>query len=182
MRDVAVIPSHASSNNIAEVESLVHGMYRKKSQMETNYLQSYRLKRGIQTTPLSCEPSPSSGPNASQSINQHRPMDLPIANPDPLFQDDIEMETASRNSGWGTPGLQPVSILSKEAQFGKFSLENILCVPDVHEPSLAAAPAPGDRRDASNRDDPITCYILTFPVALGLFEKLGNRWHHDSDC
>jgi hypothetical protein len=48
-------------------------------------------------------------------------------------------------------------------------LENILCVPDGLEPSHPAASAEG----ANNRDDPIMNLILTFPVALGLFEKYG---------
>ncbi len=81
-----------------------------------------------------------------------------------------ELDASSPSSNWGTAGLQPVSILSKEAQSGKFSLENILCVPNVLEPRHRAEPV-ANGIGARSLDDPITCHILTFPVALGLFER-----------
>ncbi|KAF7885224.1 hypothetical protein EAF00_011042 [Botryotinia globosa] len=64
---------------------------------------------------------------------------------------------------WGSEGLQQVGILSREAQFGKFSLENILSVPDVlrpHPPPRSPTPS------ADSFNDPITCNMLSFPVAL----------------
>ncbi|TGO36932.1 hypothetical protein BHYA_0111g00320 [Botrytis hyacinthi] len=70
---------------------------------------------------------------------------------------------------WGSEGLQQVGILSREAQFGKFSLENILSMPDVlrpHPPPRSPTPS------ADNFNDPITCNMLSFPVALGLFDSL----------
>ncbi|KAF7922330.1 uncharacterized protein EAE97_011072 [Botrytis byssoidea] len=69
---------------------------------------------------------------------------------------------------WGSEGLQQVGILSREAQFGKFSLENILSVPDVlrpHPPPRSPTPS------ADSFNDPITCNMLSFPVALGLFDS-----------
>jgi len=84
--------------------------------------------------------------------------------------DEVELDASSPSSNWGTAGLQPVSILSKEAQSGKFSLENILCVPNVLEPHHASEPVV-NRIGAQSLDDPIICHILTFPVALGLFER-----------
>lgn len=69
---------------------------------------------------------------------------------------------------WGSEGLQQVGILSREAQFGKFSLENILSVPDVlrpHPPPRSPTPS------ADSFNDPITCNMLSFPVALGLFDR-----------
>ncbi|TGO82981.1 hypothetical protein BPOR_0723g00020 [Botrytis porri] len=69
---------------------------------------------------------------------------------------------------WGSEGLQQVGILSREAQFGKFSLENILSVPDVLRPHPPPRP-PSPSADSFN--DPITCNMLSFPVALGLFDS-----------
>ncbi|KAF7898849.1 uncharacterized protein EAF01_008062 [Botrytis porri] len=69
---------------------------------------------------------------------------------------------------WGSEGLQQVGILSREAQFGKFSLENILSVPDVLRPHPPPRP-PTPSADSFN--DPITCNMLSFPVALGLFDS-----------
>ncbi|TGO52936.1 hypothetical protein BCON_0132g00030 [Botryotinia convoluta] len=69
---------------------------------------------------------------------------------------------------WGSEGLQQVGILSREAQFGKFSLENILSVPDVlrpHPPPSSPTPS------ADSFNDPITCNMLSFPIALGLFDS-----------
>jgi hypothetical protein len=89
----------------------------------------------------------------------------------PRSRDEAVREDTSQAGGWGSAGLQPVSILSKEAQSGKFSLENILCVPDVLEPNQSARPPSGYGIGSSGQDDPILFHILTFPVALGLFER-----------
>ncbi|TGO25465.1 hypothetical protein BPAE_0079g00110 [Botrytis paeoniae] len=69
---------------------------------------------------------------------------------------------------WGSEGLQQVGILSREAQFGKFSLENILSVPDVLRPQ---PPPRSTTPSADSFNDPITCNMLSFPVALGLFDR-----------
>lgn len=79
--------------------------------------------------------------------------------------------TLRRSEEWGTAGLQPVSILSKEAQSGKFSLGNILCVPDAQNSSQPPMPLSRYGHVLSSRDDPIAFHILTFPVALGLFDR-----------
>ncbi|KAF7960213.1 hypothetical protein EAE96_001811 [Botrytis aclada] len=80
------------------------------------------------------------------------------------------LDTSPRQAAqsWGSEGLQQVGILSREAQFGKFSLENILSVPDVlrpHPPPRSPTPS------ADSFNDPITCNMLSFPVALGLFDS-----------
>lgn len=100
--------------------------------------------------------------------SQLPPSDGPILSP--ISHDDKKSDISS-NGGWGAVGLQPVSILSKEAQSGKFSLENILCVPDVLEPSQASRQLSGYGPAANSKGDPIRYHILTFPVALGLFER-----------
>jgi hypothetical protein len=129
--------------------------------------ESNRLKRSHpETQPV--------GNNTSSSIESKdtqldsSPQNDPTLSP--TVRDDKTEDLSFQNGGWGTAGLQPASILSKEAQSGKFSLENILCVPDVLEP-LHAKPLSRYGIMTSSRDDPIEFNILTFPVALGLFER-----------
>ncbi|PQE23767.1 aldo keto reductase protein [Rutstroemia sp. NJR-2017a BBW] len=74
----------------------------------------------------------------------------------------------SGSQTWSNEGLQQVGILSREAQFGKFSLENILSVPSVLRPT---PPTRSETRSAEYFNDPITCNMLSFPVALGLFDS-----------
>lgn len=77
-----------------------------------------------------------------------------------------------RNGAWGTEALQPVGILSKEAKRGRFTLESILSVPEEIRPSTAPANIPESSvAESSNLDDPITSKLLSFPVALGLFDR-----------
>lgn len=94
----------------------------------------------------------------------------------PISRDANAAEIPPENGGFGSVGLQPVSILSKEAQSGKFSLENILCVPDVLEPNQASKLVLGRGSAASTQDDPVSYHILTFPVALGLFERYSQKY------
>jgi hypothetical protein len=76
--------------------------------------------------------------------------------------------TSGPTGSWSNEGLQQVGILSREAQFGKFSLENILSVPAVLRPR---PPTRSETRSAEDFNDPITCNMLSFPVALGLFDR-----------
>ena len=78
---------------------------------------------------------------------------------------------SSNRSTWETQGLQPAGLLSKEAQTGRFSLQNILCVPDVLRPNSDRVSDMSSKTNLDNRDDPVACNILTFPVALGLLDR-----------
>jgi hypothetical protein len=88
----------------------------------------------------------------------------------PIASVPVNTDLTSNPSGsWSNEGLQQVGILSREAQFGKFSLENILSVP--LSPQHCAHPTRSETRSAEDFNDPITCNMLTFPVALGLFDR-----------
>ncbi|KAH7310292.1 fungal-specific transcription factor-like protein [Rhexocercosporidium sp. MPI-PUGE-AT-0058] len=69
--------------------------------------------------------------------------------------------------------LQPSSLLSKEAQSGHFSLQNVLSIPNL----LTTDSTPNNRngndlsRGSTNIDDPIFCNFCSYPIALGLFDN-----------
>lgn len=93
----------------------------------------------------------------------------PSVSPNPTSMDQVDTSPPQPSQSWGNERLQQVGILSREAQFGKFSLENILSVPDVLRPRPPTLSPPSG---VDNFDDPITCNMLNFPVALGLFDRL----------
>lgn len=73
----------------------------------------------------------------------------------------------------GHGGLQPSELLSKQARAGRFSLQNVLSISsllrsDSDEPSDSEMKYP---EAMFGPDDPIQNNILTYPVALGLYEK-----------
>ena len=85
--------------------------------------------------------------------------------------DKNDASSSSKRTTWDTQDLQPAGLLSKEAQTGRFSLQNILCIPDVLRPDSDPVPDTSSKTNLDNRDDPIACNILTFPVALGLLDR-----------
>lgn len=73
----------------------------------------------------------------------------------------------------GHGGLQPSELLSREARDGRFSLQNVLSISsllrsDSDEPPDDEPYAPGAQ---FGPNDPIRNNILSYPVALGLYEK-----------
>ncbi|KAH8654446.1 hypothetical protein BGZ60DRAFT_435582 [Tricladium varicosporioides] len=124
-----------------------------------------RLKRKLSTSV-----SPSHEPSlfSSERLDyQHDPPQLRQEAP----PSSLGRTGTSGNTQWENEGLQPASILSKATRPGKFSLENILCVPNVLDSGSASvmrAPSPG-RMD--NEYDPLACNFLTFPVAIGLYDR-----------
>ena len=69
--------------------------------------------------------------------------------------------------------LQPSKLLSKGAQSGHFSLQNVLSISSLLTSDGSSHSERQNRisRISSNLDDPISCNILSYPTALGLFEK-----------
>ncbi|PQE05158.1 fungal specific transcription factor domain-containing protein [Rutstroemia sp. NJR-2017a BVV2] len=129
-----------------------------------------RLKRKPPIEPFSGEVSiPPEEPNIHLNVTKSTPPNDSINRPRGADSDGALPENG--HGEWGTASLQPVSILSKEAQSGKFSLGSILCVSDVLEPSHASSSGLGYSATLSGQDDPIAFHILKFPVALGLFER-----------
>ncbi|CAD6457588.1 a2cb6896-4ef5-4347-90c3-210530571b3f [Sclerotinia trifoliorum] len=118
---------------------------------------TYRANTQIAKTPISDQENLS-------STTRHLCGDT--RSPKPSSAADVSPPQTAQS--WDNGGLQQVGILSREAQFGKFSLENILCVPDVLRPHHPTRPP---TRSADSFDDPITCNMLSFPVALGLFDS-----------
>lgn len=156
---------NAYSNGIVVVVSLVQSMNLYLYPDRQWLMKVTRLKRSHHPVETSLLESPSASTSKETQLDQGQPQLQAISNV--IIEQNDETELDSRSSTWGTAGLQPASILSKEAQSGKFSLENILCVPNALEPRHTAAPT----GHSEARDDPIACHILTFPVALGLFER-----------
>lgn len=87
-----------------------------------------------------------------------------------MLQNTEDMNPPRQNGAWGTEALQPVGILSKAAQTGRFSLETILCVPEDDDPNTRSS-LPQVSVSSDIHDDPIACGLLSFPVAFGLFER-----------
>ncbi|KAH6692135.1 fungal-specific transcription factor-like protein [Leptodontidium sp. MPI-SDFR-AT-0119] len=71
------------------------------------------------------------------------------------------------------PHLQPSNLLSKEAQSGHFSLQNVLSIPNLlTTDSTSSNRSEHDlSRGTVNIDDPIFCNLLSYPIALGLFDN-----------
>jgi hypothetical protein len=83
-----------------------------------------------------------------------------------------EEVTTHHDEAWeDAEGLQPAGLLSKKAHSGRFSLQNILSVPDVLAPHSNTLAQFSTVEGIDKGDDPIACNILTFPVALGLLDK-----------
>lgn len=118
---------------------------------------TYRANVQIEKTPISDQETPSS---STRNLRDDTPSPKP--------GDTVDVSPPQTAQSWGNGGLQQVGILSREAQFGKFSLENILSVPDVLRPHHPTRPP---THSADSFDDPITCNMLSFPVALGLFDS-----------
>lgn len=83
-------------------------------------------------------------------------------------------QTSSVSKRWNiSDSLQPSSLLSKEAQSGQFSLQNVLSIPNL----LTTDSVPNNRNvqnltpGSLDTDDPIFCNFLSYPIALGLFDK-----------
>ncbi|KAM0158761.1 hypothetical protein ACHAPG_003937 [Botrytis cinerea] len=120
-------------------------------------------RSNAQTGSGSIAESPNQPPNANLRDETERRIP-PNSTPSGIL-DTSPPQTAH---SWSNEGLQQVGILSREAQFGKFSLENILSVPDVLRPH---PPPRSPTLTADSFNDPITCNMLSFPVALGLFDS-----------
>ncbi|CCD48319.1 similar to fungal specific transcription factor [Botrytis cinerea T4] len=120
-------------------------------------------RSNAQTGSGSIAESPNQPPNANLRDETERRIS-PNSTPSGIL-DTSPPQTAH---SWSNEGLQQVGILSREAQFGKFSLENILSVPDVLRPH---PPPRSPTLTADSFNDPITCNMLSFPVALGLFDS-----------
>ncbi|KAM0159015.1 hypothetical protein ACHAPC_007542 [Botrytis cinerea] len=120
-------------------------------------------RSNAQTGSGSIAESPNQPPNANLRDETERRIS-PNSTPSGIL-DTSPPQTAH---SWSNEGLQQVGILSREAQFGKFSLENILSVPDVLRPH---PPPRSPTLTADSFNDPITCNMLSFPVALGLFDR-----------
>ncbi|KAJ8070918.1 hypothetical protein OCU04_001277 [Sclerotinia nivalis] len=123
-----------------------------------------RIKRNTYKANAQIEKTPISDQETSSSITTHFFDDTPS----PAPGGTVDISPPQTAQSWGNGGLQQVGILSREAQFGKFSLENILSVPDVLK---AHPPTRSPTHSADSFDDPITCNMLSFPVALGLFDS-----------
>ncbi|KAB8304041.1 hypothetical protein EYC80_005387 [Monilinia laxa] len=126
-----------------------------------------RIKRTIKRDNVQIRSAPSSEQTSSLPDTIHEVDQTVGPNTQPSGQVDTSAPEIAQS--WGNEGLQQVGILSREAQFGKFSLENILSVPDVLKPRPAHTKSP--IHGADNFNDPITCNMLSFPVALGLFDS-----------
>lgn len=153
-----------------EEESLGQSIYHlTEMQYSTIYvLIVFRIRRkaqrsNAQTGSGSIAESPNQPPNANLRDETERRIS-PNSTPSGIL-DTSPPQTAH---SWSNEGLQQVGILSREAQFGKFSLENILSVPDVLRPH---PPPRSPTLTADSFNDPITCNMLSFPVALGLFDR-----------
>jgi hypothetical protein len=73
-------------------------------------------------------------------------------------------------------GLHPSALLSRDAQTGKFSLQNVLSINSLLRSDSDERQAHGGNEmraiEGSHRpDDPIVSGILSYPIALGLFDK-----------
>ena len=99
---------------------------------------------------------------------------------DERVQDDrawisrTESQFPSVSERWSiSDSLQPSNLLSKEAQSGHFSLQNVLSIPNLlttdSTPSYRNEKAPS--KESLDTDDPIFCNLLSYPIALGLFDK-----------
>lgn len=82
--------------------------------------------------------------------------------------------THTASEPWATRGggLQPAELLNREAKGGKFSLQNILSVPDEDDvdPNLSRKPTVAASGDYGS-DDPINAGVLAHPIAVGLFDQ-----------
>lgn len=155
------------SSSTGEEGNQGQGAHDIPSQPEWHANLSLRIKRSIKRDNVQIRSAPSSE-QTNLLPNTIHGVDRPVSpNARPSGQGDASAPEIAQS--WGNEGLQQVGILSREAQFGKFSLENILSVPDV----LKARPAPTKLpiHGADNFNDPITCNMLSFPVALGLFDR-----------
>lgn len=125
----------------------------------------HRIKRRTpQPTVPNREENPEKNRNENpQPVSPSRPIS-------PVLNNSEDTNLPRQNGAWGTEALQPVGILSKAAQTGRFSLETILCVPEDDEPNTRNLPHQVSVTSDS-QDDPIACGLLSFPVAFGLFER-----------
>ncbi|KAF7940566.1 uncharacterized protein EAE98_000693 [Botrytis deweyae] len=140
----SVLPGHSSS----KLSGIRRKVQRPNAQIESGSI-AESLNQPQTSTHLRCEMERQTPPNATPSGM-------------------LDTSPPQTSQSWGSEGLQQVGILSREAQFGKFSLENILSVPDVLRPHPSPrSPTPS----ADSFNDPITCNMLSFPVALGLFDS-----------
>ncbi|RAL62888.1 hypothetical protein DID88_004729 [Monilinia fructigena] len=111
-----------------------------------------RIKRTIKRDNVQIRSAPSSEQTNLLPNTIHEGDRTVGPNPQPSGQVDTSAPDIAQS--WGNDGLQQVGILSREAQFGKFSLENILSVPDVLKPQPAPTKSP--THGADNFNDPIT--------------------------
>lgn len=130
----------------------------------------HRIKR---RTPQPAVPNQEdNSENNREEIPQLGSPSRPIS---PVLQSTEDMNPPRQAGAWGTEALQPVGILSKAAQTGRFSLETILCVPEDDE-SNSRNPLAQVSVSADSHDDPIAYGLLSFPVAFGLFERCVSKY------
>ena len=93
---------------------------------------------------------------------------------DPIWTPRTRTRVSPIEERWNiSDSLQPSRLLSKGARSGHFSLQNVLSIPNLltSDSTTNSESQSKASRVSSDTDDPIFCNLVSYPVALGLFEK-----------